>query len=124
LEGSKQASLAVQEEEKSQANASLNNTAKERKTRKQRKENSDMHSFNKTDLSQSNSRLSSSRRDSLQEEEPPTAKCQLRLQNIVENDSNSKRNAKVIDVDIGEVMELQNEEADDDSSNHNMEAYL
>ena len=83
-----------------------------------------MHSFNKTDLSQSNSRLSSSRRDSLQEEEPPTAKCQLRLQNIVENDSNSKRNAKVIDVDIGEVMELQNEEADDDSSNHNMEAYL
>jgi len=107
LEGSKQASLAVQEEEKSQANPSLQSPPKGRKTRKQRKENSDFHSFKQTDLSQSeHSRLSSSRRDSLQEDEQPTAKCQLRLQNIVENDSNSKRNAKVIDVDIDEVMEL------------------
>ena len=39
------------------------------------------------------------------------------------NGDTSNRNGKVIDVDIGEVMELQNEECDEDSSDP-MDAYL
>ena len=40
-----------------------------------------------------------------------------------DNGDTSNRNGKVIDVDIGEVMELQNEECDEDSSDA-MDAYL
>ena len=70
-------------------------------------ENSDFESFKHNDLSQSeNSRESSSRRESLDEEEHVTAKGKLRLENIIENDANSKKNARVLDVDIDEVKEL------------------
>ena len=50
-------------------------------------------------------------------------KASLKLPIGKDNGGVSNRTTKVIDVDIGEVMELQNEDYDEDSSD-NMDAYL